>query len=423
MMSYAFFTLFLMQTNDLHHQYYKEVYLVRAAGVTFFQMERAWGFYLYAVLGLVITLVAESLLVRQGIRKGLRRGPTAAFAVIGTAIPVLTNTMRIFEIVPYGLDITPIALGFCCVIVSAGVLRHGADDLVPLAEEMILNNLSEGMLVVDNNGRLLYHNGASSRMLPELEGARSDRPLPAIPGMPPLEEVAGGSEFIFTHGEGEGLSYYRMLCRNLVVKGAVSGILLTIADATEHYKLLNQRMFDMLASREIDRARRSGRPISIVSYDLDGFKKINDTYGHPAGDIVLRAVTDALKARVRMRDVFARLGGDEFSILLPETDSVDIRTIAEDYRRILRELKVQLSSDGSPVGVTGSFGAVTFYDFEDVSVRDMIRCADKALYLSKKNGRDQVWFMTFPPEGDSAEDEDAELDHYDYGEDAEPSER
>jgi len=267
--------------------------------------------------------------------------------------------------------------------------------------------------VLDKRGSLLYCNDAAKRMLPELASARADRPIPAISGMPDLKEVLPGSEFTFTYGSGDSLRYYYMICRSLYVKEDVRGILLMLEDVTEHNRLLeelrhmaetdyltglyNQRMFEMLSSIEIDRARRSGRPISIVSFDLDCFKHINDTYGHPAGDIVLRETTSALKERVRFRDIYARLGGDEFSILLPETDGVDIRPIASDYLEIIERLEIRIPGLEDPVRVTGSFGAVTFYEFEDIEVRDMVRQADNALYLAKKNGRNRVWYITWPP--------------------------
>ena len=419
-------TFIIMQTNEYHHLYYKAVGMAEVEGINYLVLERYFGFYFNLVIGLGCIYGAEMILIRQGIKRGFRRGPSSLIIAVGAALPTIASLLFVTGIIPYMVDITPIALGACCLVIAASIAKHGVDDLIPLAEQLILNNLCEGMLVLDGGGCLLYCNEAAKRMLPKLELARQDRPLSETAGMPAFGEISPGSGIAFTNDSGEGICYYRMTCRSLVKGDAARGMLLTVTDVTEHNKLLeelrlmadtdyltglyNQRMFDMLANLEIDRAQRSGRPLSIVSFDLDGFKIINDTYGHPAGDLVLHEVTAALKRRVRVRDIYARLGGDEFSILLPETDGVDIQSIASDYHRIIGELDIFVPGIKGPLRVTCSFGAVTFYEFEDVGVRDMIRHADQALYLAKNNGRNRVWYLAWPPFGDlhNAVDKDAE---------------
>jgi diguanylate cyclase (GGDEF)-like protein len=148
---------------------------------------------------------------------------------------------------------------------------------------------------------------------------------------------------------------------------------------------LNYQAFQDAIEVEIARARRSGRPFSVVMADLDAFKEINDAHGHEGGDVTLRSIAQALLAGARTTDVVGRLGGDEFAVLLPETDVLQVRHIAERFQAYARSAK-------TPAEVTVSFGAATWSD-QCESPAEVIRKADQALYSAKHAGRDQlvVW--------------------------------
>jgi len=148
--------------------------------------------------------------------------------------------------------------------------------------------------------------------------------------------------------------------------------------------LTYQAFHDSLGA-EAARARRNGRPFSVVLVDLDSFKHINDAHGHDVGDATLRGVVQALLAAARTTDVVGRLGGDELAVLLPETDAAEAPLVAERFRSHVR-------SADMPVGVTVSFGTATWSDQFD-SAAEVIRHADQALYAAKRAGRDRmvVW--------------------------------
>jgi diguanylate cyclase (GGDEF)-like protein len=151
--------------------------------------------------------------------------------------------------------------------------------------------------------------------------------------------------------------------------------------------LNNHRTFQEIAAREFDRAKRYGRPLSMLLTDIDHFKKFNDTYGHPVGDLVLREIANCIKISVRANDYPARYGGEEFAVVLPETAEQGAMAIAERIRQTV-EAKV-IQSGQNMLRVTISIGCVTFPTY-GTTQQEIIDCADKALYASKESGRNRV---------------------------------
>jgi two-component system cell cycle response regulator len=150
--------------------------------------------------------------------------------------------------------------------------------------------------------------------------------------------------------------------------------------------VLNRRAFDALLAGESDRARRLGRSLALVMLDLDHFKKINDTHGHPAGDVVLATVARVLESEVRSIDKVARLGGEEFAVLLMETDANAGFAVAGRLVEAVRRSPV-LVNGGDAITVTISAG-VTALPVHGGTDGTFLAAADKALYTAKHNGRD-----------------------------------
>jgi len=151
--------------------------------------------------------------------------------------------------------------------------------------------------------------------------------------------------------------------------------------------LLNRRRFEALVEREVHRAHRYGRPLVMLSFDLDRFKLVNDRHGHGCGDRVLVAFARCLVAGLRSEDVCARVGGEEFAALLPETSIVQGLEVAERLRLACAATAVEW--EGQTIVVTVSIGATALVDRDD-GYGGLAGRADAALYASKRNGRDRV---------------------------------
>ena len=149
----------------------------------------------------------------------------------------------------------------------------------------------------------------------------------------------------------------------------------------------NRRHFMGQAEQEMTRARRFGRPFSVMMLDADHFKSINDRYGHAVGDVVLQAIVRRASDGLRQSDQIARLGGEEFAAMLPESSLAAALVVAERIRQNLSDRPIIAS--GKAVSCTVSIGIAEMRE-NDVTIDDLLRRADEALYRAKEQGRNRV---------------------------------
>ena len=149
----------------------------------------------------------------------------------------------------------------------------------------------------------------------------------------------------------------------------------------------NKRHLFEALEKEITRARRYGRDLSCIMFDIDHFKKINDVHGHLAGDYVLKELARVVRSRLRGEETFARYGGEEFCVVVPETGLDGARTLAEDIRR--RVAEAQFVFQGETIQCTISCG-LSVLGAEDKDGVALIKHADEKLYNAKRGGRNRV---------------------------------
>ncbi len=160
--------------------------------------------------------------------------------------------------------------------------------------------------------------------------------------------------------------------------------------------LNNRRNFLSLAETEWARFRRYGRPLALLMCDIDHFKRVNDSYGHDAGDEVIKTVADILQKQKRASDIVGRLGGEEFALVLPEATLDSAVAAGERLRKLVAEHVIAVG--GERVAVTISVGA-SVCDAATAGVEELIKQADLALYEAKRSGRNCVCRFTPPAQG------------------------
>lgn len=214
-----------------------------------------------------------------------------------------------------------------------------------------------------------------------------------------------------------GIDYMYQNCTFLPVKdesGEVNSVCVTLFDATDigisqtELKeameclsessnrdgltgMYNRRYLEQRLSTEFDRSRRYGGNLSFIIFDLDHFKKVNDTYGHLAGDEVLCAVSRRINELLRTVDVLGRYGGEEFCVILPSTPIDGAVILAERIRQVVAQTPIIFKDISIPVTI--SIG-VSEFESETPKYEHLIHCADLALYYGKENGRNRVTCYT-----------------------------
>jgi two-component system, cell cycle response regulator len=183
----------------------------------------------------------------------------------------------------------------------------------------------------------------------------------------------GAAIFKFLAGNGIESSYHEEI-HKMMIMDALTGA---------H----NKRYFLEFLEREVARCSRYRRSLSLLMFDIDHFKKINDTHGHLTGDFVLREMSRRLLGRIRREELLARYGGEEFACVLPETDLVGARIFAEQVRRLIADAPFEY--EGDTISVTVSIGLHTV-EGDDMDVTQFIKLADENLYRAKREGRNRV---------------------------------
>ncbi len=150
--------------------------------------------------------------------------------------------------------------------------------------------------------------------------------------------------------------------------------------------IANRREFMRILENEVDRVKRYGVPLSVAMYDLDHFKRVNDTFGHAVGDSVLQAVTALVKENIRATDVAARWGGEEFMVLMPQSNVHAAREAAEKLRQA-----IAIHGFDKAKELTASFGVAAFESHDDLN--SLLKRVDDALYRAKELGRNRVEVM------------------------------
>jgi two-component system, cell cycle response regulator len=183
----------------------------------------------------------------------------------------------------------------------------------------------------------------------------------------------GAAIFKFLTGSGIEASYHEEIYRMTIIDGLTGA----------H----NKRYFLEFLEREIARCARYRRPLSLLMFDIDHFKAINDQHGHLTGDFVLREMSRRLLGRIRREELLARYGGEEFAAVLPETDNNGARIFAEQIRRMVADEPFEY--EGDKFQVTISVG-VTTLEGQDMDASAFIKMSDDNLYRAKREGRNRV---------------------------------
>ncbi len=282
-----------------------------------------------------------------------------------------------------------------------------------------LDRLSEGITIIDSNDKLVLYNMRAAEYLGIADDINVGLSLNELisdkaksgkvdPGSLLMQQLDASHEnkpqFFEREVDGDRILSVRAnpipgggvitLYTDITERKAFERRLIEMATRDELTGLVNRREFFTLAHHEEERAKREGHIVSVMMVDADFFKKINDTYGHAAGDDVLRDLADNCRKIFRKTDVVGRYGGEEFSVILPGAENDMAKVIAERLRKAVEKSVVK--SDKGDITYTVSIGIASAVG-KDVEIEKMLDRADRALYTAKAQGRNRAIFDTEMP--------------------------
>jgi len=416
-------------TNDLHHLVWTGFSFVPDQP-NLISYNHGPIYYAVTVYGLAVTLIASIRLLTVIALIRSIHGVQSAAIVVAVLLPWTAHIA--YSAAPAalpGVD-SSVTFAFTSAILFLAMFKCNLLDAVPVPRSVLVEELGDGIIVLDQQSRVVEINPAALRLLGVAIHPRGIIPLDALlPHWPEavecllaapngesdnqLETEAG----VHVSIERSRLSVSRVgLERDLYILRDVTARLraeVALRDAVRDLEALqtelreqairdlvtglyNRRYLAEMFDRELGRAAREGYSVSVVMFDIDRFKTVNDTRGHAAGDAILRAVGHELRRHCREGDIAVRYGGDEFLVVLPNTSVDAAGIIAERWRSALASaLREVLGADSS---VTFSFGVAAFPVHATTS-GDLLAVADSVVYESKSKGRDWVSIASVPVGG------------------------
>lgn len=408
-----FATILLGFTNPAHGWIWQDISPFIESGYAGLILSYGPWFYAQALYSFVLMIAGSAVLAYILSVSQSNWRPVAAII----AAPTVATAAMLYHVSPLNLlpllDLRALGIAVAAWILYRGVLRYGLLDNIPVVRDRVVNQLSDPVVVVNHKGLIVDANEAAVSMFaqerPELLMSSIAQFIPRWP-TDDLRSDGAALDEITISGQ-----IYDVAFSVLDTFARHSDVVLVFRDVTVRREgerrlrrmqkelerlahtdaltgLFNRRIFMQRLEEEVERVRRHGSAVSVVLFDLDYFKRVNDTYGHDTGDVVLASVARIATDVKRMSDVAARLGGEEFALLLPETDQQGAVQLAQRLRTAI-ERHQYLSPAGAPLHVTASIGVATAQRSAK-DVEKLLSSADRALYRAKNNGRNRVCSTT-----------------------------
>jgi diguanylate cyclase (GGDEF)-like protein len=323
------------------------------------------------------------------------------YIIVAMAIPMFGNLLTAF-LKLFPIDLTSVFASIMGTILAYTLMFTGIFQVAPLAREEIVENMQDGFILIGPGGGFLDANLTAKRLFPQLEHATTGLQTADMEMI--LWDANGQLAQEFSVETESGTKHYRVSADDVMHNGRVICTCVTIYDNTSVRKLmdeitqmaehdaltnlLNRRSFCRDAEKKCDEILRYGGSAFLMMFDIDFFKNVNDTYGHLAGDEVLRSVSRTLLQRFRKTDMVGRYGGEEFCVFLLMPNREKAVEIAEECRRQIENLPILFGD--TIIRVTVSIGIAAFPSDQAQTLTALISRADAALYEAKSSGRNRV---------------------------------
>ncbi|MDF2934745.1 MAG: hypothetical protein K0Q90_118 [Paenibacillaceae bacterium] len=410
-------TCLLVATNDLHHLFYKSVFLRPDAPSPMADIIIGPWYIVHGAYTFGSMFLGACLLVGQWRTASTVYRKQVFTLFLGTMLPIIASFLYLMGLIPYNMDPVPFILIFTTSLYVWAIRTTDLFQVVPIARGYVFESIRDGVLVLDLAGRLVDYNPAARGMIPALSPERIGEELDSVwaeePGsekLPREMDGQGDSERTWrTRWRGKGEERYFEI-RSLPVRSKNHrqvGRMLMLIDVTEHVryeeKLLRLASYDGLtgiynrahfmeeARRLLAEAEGSRSALSLVLFDVDHFKNINDRLGHSAGDQALVHLVDICRSELLEGEILGRYGGEEFVLCLPGIGLAEAGRRTELIRAAIAGSALPTSA--GPLRLTASFGVVEAGGAAaGYGLEPLLQAADQALYQAKAAGRNAVHY-------------------------------
>ncbi len=405
-------TVALVMTNEWHHLVWSRVDFIHDRG--FYGMVSSPGpwFYVHALYSYGLLAVATTILAWSiGHTTGAWKPVVAVIAA-----PLVVAMANLFYLSPLNpapwFDMTTLGFAAAAMILNGGVLRYGVLETIPVVRDRVVEQLRDGVVVINRRGAIIDINTSALQILRTTRGELADRTITGFLTSLSMEELTNHDR-----PDGQGLEIilrnraYDISASSLDDTNPDADVVLVLRDITDRRKtehdlrqaqeelvrlahtdyltgIHNRRFFMQRLVEETERIRRHGSQLSVLLFDLDYFKQVNDQCGHHVGDQVLKAVADVTVAVKRVTDIAARIGGEEFALLLPETGQTGAVRTAQRLRQAIARIRTPDTIE-QQVKITASIGVATV-SARTEDLENVLNHADDALYKAKNSGRNAV---------------------------------
>ncbi|SFF19867.1 PAS domain S-box-containing protein/diguanylate cyclase (GGDEF) domain-containing protein [Paenibacillus catalpae] len=413
-------TLVLVITNDLHHFYYRSIELHTSAAIHKVELNAGPWYIIQGgyTFGCMIGGVALLLLYWNRMRSSYRLQHITM--LIGLLLPIIGDFLYLGNMTPAGMDPIPVIMAVTAALYMWGLVSKGMLNVAPVARDTLFESMSDAVLVLDRNNRLVDFNPAAAAVLPELTSFTLGQPIePLLKLHTDLsmldfnaeadeDEPRIYDEIKWTVGE---QSYYYQIRSSFIRKknGPETSKLIVMIDVTERVRLqeqlrvmayhdgltgiFNRIHFIQLSEALLHQSAMQDEPLALMLFDIDHFKQINDAFGHDVGDRALLHVVEACRQLLRPEDVFGRYGGEEFVVAMPGITREEAEAAAHRIRSEIAAQSMVAAASERPLSVTASFGvamAGAGCKKEGGGINKLLKAADNALYEAKNSGRNTV---------------------------------
>ena len=390
--------------NDKHWLYYSWIDLAHNGSFYVVQLGKGPFYFLQQAVSLSCMLIAYMTIATRYIGGSHKLHKQMNLFVAGSSFGFIANILNFSTAFPAGIDPTPLALTIGLVFFVVNLYRNKFMDIVPAAFSAAVETMDDAVIVLDNDWGFIYCNKTACNIFPTLSTLTGTEEIMRIKGWPVGVTPKSGPQTIFSLVDDMGQTSIQRVSKHTIHgKGDKSiGISLIIRDITETSNMLkqleelaitdpltgvfNRRHFMTLVDRQMNLSMRHNLSMGILLLDIDHFKRVNDDYGHLAGDHTLCKIIQALTAQLRAHDVIARYGGEEFIILSTECDVTGLLNFANRLRRAIENEVIEY--EGHTIQVTGSFGVAMLLPGQ--SYEAVMGAIDRALYTAKNEGRNRV---------------------------------